>query len=126
MKNFKPRRNIWRRLYESNVSLVILFALLVFFSVNIVKLGGKLLDTEEKKRIAEEKVTELKKRKEETTNQIESLKTEKGIEENIREKFGSIKEGEKLIIIVEDKNKIVEEVKEESTFLQFLKNWFKK
>ena len=126
MKNFKPRKNIWRRLYESPISIVFLLALLIFFSWNIIQLGGKLLDTEENRKIAEEKVTELKERKKKTREEIELLKTDKGIEENIRERYGLVKEGEKVIIIVdENKDKIVKK-EEESTFLNFLKNWFKK
>ena len=46
--------------------------------------------------------------------------------ENIREKFPVVKEGEGLIMVVDDKNTSeTDSVEEKNWFKFFLKNWFK-
>jgi len=87
---------------------------------------NKMGETSRNKETIEDKVTELEKSKEKLNSEIIKLKTEKGIEENIREKFGLAKEGEEMIVIIEDKNSEEAEKKMDSEgFFSFLKNWFK-
>ena len=83
-------------------------------------------ETKKNKEIAEARVLELKKSKEKFSFDINKFRTEKGIEEIVRENYGVVKEGENLIIITEDKN-TTEDKKEadSSPFFYFLKNWFK-
>lgn len=111
---------------ESKLSVSILFLVLVFFAWNVIGFLGKLWNTEENRRVAEEKVEELKERKENMSYEIDRLNTKEGIEENIREKFSVVKEGEKVIIIVdEDRGEGFSSEEEDSGFLNFFKNWFK-
>jgi hypothetical protein len=57
---------------------------------------------------------------------IASLKTDKGVEENIREKFGLVKDGEQMIVVVEDpKLADSKDAKNDGGFFSFLKNIFK-
>ena len=87
---------------------------------------NKMGETSRNKEIIEDKVTELEKSKEKLNSEIIKLKTEKGIEENIREKFGLAKEGEEMIVIIEDKNSEEAEKETDSEgFFSFFKNWFK-
>ena len=81
--------------------------------------------TRENRKIAENKVQELELEKEKLSSDIAKLKTEKGIEENIREKFGLAKEGEGMIVIVEDKNPQTEQNDFSEGFFSFFKSWFK-
>ena len=86
---------------------------------------GKMAITAENRKIAENKVRELEEDKEKLSANIAKLKTESGIEETIREKFGLVKPGEDVIIIVEDKNLPVVNDIPPSGFFSFIKNWFK-
>ena len=83
-------------------------------------------DTRNNRRLAEEKFTQLQEQKEKLSGDIAKLNTEDGVEESIREKFGLVKEGEGMIVIVEEE--VVEEVPEPSklsSFFSFFKNLFK-
>ena len=89
---------------------------------------GKMTITGENKKIAENKIKELEQEKEKLSSDIAKLKTDAGIEESIREKFGLAKEGEGVIVIVEDKNKTeVSDIKPPGflSSLFFWRNWFK-
>lgn len=97
----------------------------LIFAWSVINFMGKMQVTKESKKIAENKVAELEKGKEKLSSDIDKLKTDSGIEENIREKFGLAKEGEGLIVVVEDKNKMEEENEESGWFFSFLKNLFK-
>ncbi|MBU0611853.1 hypothetical protein KKA39_01370 [Patescibacteria group bacterium] len=92
----------------------------------MVELAGKMQDTIKNRRIAENKALELQIEKENLLLDIANLNTSKGIEESIRDRFGLAKEGEEMIIIVEDKN-LNENVEnsEKKSFFPFLKNLFK-
>ena len=81
--------------------------------------------TIENRKLAENKIAELQKEKEKLSIDIAKLKTEDGIEENIRQKFGLAKEGENMIIVVDDQNKPTTEEAEERGFFSFFTNLFK-
>ena len=106
--------------------LVVLAIVLVFFAWGVVRFLIKMRETGRNREIAELKIAELEKTRQKLSVDIENLKTEKGMEESIREKFGLAKEGEGLIVVVDDKNDPNAQAKEEgSWFTLFLKNWFK-
>ena len=80
-------------------------------------------ETEKNKEIVEEKITLLKQQKENYSSEIENLETDKGKEKFFRESLGLAKDGEGLIIVVEDKNPPVAP-EESSPFWSFLKSLF--
>ena len=82
-------------------------------------------ETEKNKQIVENRVLELKEQKEKLLADINSLETEEGKEKFFRENFGLAKEGENVIIVVEDKNLPKEPAEDSSGFWSFLKNLFK-
>lgn len=108
--------------------LAILVILVIFFAWGVVGFMRKMVITIENRKITEDRVVELRKEKEKLSTGIAKLETEGGVEESIRDKFGLAKEGEGLIVVVDDKNK-VEVLKEDSggflSSLMFWKNWFK-
>jgi len=125
MKSFQEKKK-WSNLAQSKPVLAILATLLFFFAWSVFGFWGKMTDTRDNKKIVEDKVNELEEKKVILETDIEKLQTEKGIEENIREKFGWAKEGEKVIIIVEDKNEVnTENEKQSGGFFFFFKNLFK-
>ncbi|HEU0085898.1 MAG TPA: septum formation initiator family protein [Candidatus Paceibacterota bacterium] len=126
MRNFQPKKNRLRRIVESPPFLVLLFAIVVLFSWSVFGFFEKMRETEAKRETAEEKVAELSEKKEKLTRDIEYLETDRGVEDNIREKFGFVKEGEKVIVIVEDENFSTQSIEEEKgSFWKFIRNIFK-
>ena len=123
MRNFQQKRG-WRNIAESWPVLALLGALVLFFSYEIIGFVGKMEVTRSNRERAEYKVAELKKEKEKLSSDIAKLKTEQGIEESIREKFGLAREGEGLIIVVEDRKQTVPETAAPSGFFSWLGSWF--
>ena len=124
MKGFQHKRG-WSDILHSKPVLVFLACLLLIFAWGIFGFMGKMRETIENKNIAESKLTQLQKEKEQLSSDIAKLKTNEGVEASIRDKFGLAKEGEGVIIIVDDKNK--EEPKKEDSggFWFWFHNWFK-
>lgn len=126
MTNFQPRKSKWRKVLESKLSLALLTILVFVFAWSVVGFSEKMRDTEEKRKIAEERLLELQAKKENLSKDIKKLETSEGMEENIREKFGLVKEGEGVIVIVEESDSEKDmEIEKESAFWNFLRNWFK-
>ena len=87
---------------------------------------GKMEETSKNKEIVQNKIAELEKSKEALNSEINKLKTENGIEENIRVKFGLGKVGENMILVIDDKNSVDAQKKTDSGgFFSFFKNLFK-
>ena len=109
--------------------LIFLGILVLLFAWNVFGFIGKMEITRENRKIVENKVAELEREKAKLSADIARLETEEGIEESIREKFGLVKEGESLIVVIEDKNALQAESRENTggffSRLFFWKNWFK-
>ena len=124
MKNFQQKR-VFRNILQSWPVLILLSILVLFFAWGMIGFLGKMIDTRENRKIIENKVSELEREKEKLNADIASLKTEEGIEESIREKFGLAKEGEGMIVIVEDQNPPTESDGSSGGFFNFFWNLFK-
>ena len=125
MRSFQPKRGL-KDIAHSKPVLVLLVFLMLFFAWGIVGFFGKLKITKENRKIAENKMIELEKEKEKLTSDINKLKTPDGVEASIRDKFGLAKEGERMIVVVDDKNP-PEAPKESSSdrFFSFFRNLFR-
>ena len=125
MRSFQKSGRL-RYVIQSKLFLIFLGIIILAFLFNIFSFMNKMGETSKNKETIEDKVTELEKSKEKLNFEIIKLKTEKGIEENIREKFGLAKKGEEMIVIIEDKSSEEAEKKTDSEgFFSFFKNWFK-
>ncbi len=125
MSNFQNKKT-QRNIFYSFPFLVFLAVILLFSIFGVVRFLIKMNETSKNRNIAENKVAELEKSKQKLTEDIESLKTDRGLEENIREKFGLAKEGEGLIVVVDDKNAEVPFPKPKGNwFTNLWNNWFK-
>ena len=122
MKNFKDK-NQNKKVFQSWPVIIILAIVIVIFSYNLVIFYGKMQDTIHNKEIVERKILELENNKAKLENSIENLQKDSGIEENIRENFGLAREGEGVVVIVDDKDKIEEVVKK--TFWEKVLSWFR-
>ncbi len=111
---------------QSKLFLIFLGVVIIVFSFSIFSFMNKMEETVKNKKIIEDKIAELEKSKEKLNSDITKLKTESGIEENIREKFGLAKEGENMILIVDDKNSPQTQKPPDSPwFFSFFDNLFK-
>jgi cell division protein FtsB len=124
MRNFQQKRG-WKNIIESWPVLILLGLLLIFFTWGVIGFTGKMSATSENRQIAENKLAELQKQKAELSANIAKLNTEAGVEEGIRDKFGLAKEGEGLIVVVEDQNKLEPVVEKSNWLSSFFKNLFK-
>ena len=124
MRSFQQKIR-FRNIIYSRPILLFLVVLILFFAWGVLGFMDKMVVTRENREIVKSKVAQLKEKKEKLSSDINKLKSYNGIEESIRDKFGLAKEGEGMIVIVDDKN-IVKVLKENSGgFFYFLKNWFK-
>ena len=124
MKSFQ-KRNKFRRILESKVFLVLLGILIVIFTFSVFGFLGKMQETAKNKKIVEDKIAELEKSQKAYSTDISSLKTDQGVEENIRKKFGLVKEGENMIMITDDNTSTPTQNTSSPGFFSFIKNWFK-
>jgi competence protein ComGC len=124
MKNFQEKKNKKKILYSKPV-LIILSILLLLFIYNVLKLANKASETKRNREIAEERIKELELQKSNLESNIQKLSTEEGVEQNIRERFGLGKDGEAMIVIVEDESKNTDNNdNEKKGFWSFLKKLF--
>lgn len=125
MRNYERKIN-WRKVAESKPVLIILGILILIFAWSVLKFWNKMEETGNNKKIVEDKVTALRDKKEKLELDIESLNTEEGKEAFFRENYGLAKEGEQMIVVVEDQ-KPAEAPKKSplSGFFSFFANLFK-
>lgn len=111
---------------QSKPMLVLLGIVLLALFWSVCGIFIRMQETAKNRKIEEDKITDLQNRKDKLSKDIANLKTEKGVEENIREKFGLVKEGEGMVVVVDDKTDLSTESKENTSgFFTFLKNVFK-
>src|SRR5688572_2800520 len=125
MRNLE-RRIRWKGIVESKPILLFLGVLVLVFAWSVIRFSAKLEETGRNKKIAEDKVAALREKKEKLSEDIESLNTDEGKEEFFRENYGLAKEGEQMIVVVEEKKPMEDNDAEASSgFMSFFKNWFR-
>jgi len=100
MLDFKEKRKVERVLF-SRVTIVILGVALAFLLSGVWGVYKKAsIAYENKGRVAGD-LAELQDREEALLLNIEKLKSGRGIESEVREKFGVVKNGEEVVVIVD-------------------------
>jgi len=100
MLDFKEKRRLKKVLYSKPT--IILLGLILIFLVNTVwGIYNKAKVAHDNKELVLQNFNDLKEREEYLSLKIEKLKTERGIEEEVREKFGVVREGEEVVIVVD-------------------------
>jgi cell division protein FtsB len=125
MVKFKKTNNY--KFWHSPIALIVLFAMVVFFSYNIAGLAKKSRDTNETRNLILKEIKYLKDKSESLNLEISELETDLGKEEELRRKLPVTKEGEKMVIILDEEPTLEVEAKEEeesrwSRFLEIFKN----
>lgn len=100
MPRRKPKKI--ERVVLSLPFLFIVAALVVLVAISAFKMYQTSQGTEETVERLEEERDELTVRQKQLVNTTANLSTQRGIEEEIREKFSVVKEGERVIVLVDD------------------------
>ena len=99
MKQFQDKKKIRSKLY-SITSIIILSILLIILVKAVWNIYQKEEESRKAREISNGKLLELKTRESKLLAETESLKTNLGLEEEIRSKFSVAKPGEEVILIV--------------------------
>lgn len=111
-----------------SVPFIVVLAVFCSLSINATwDVYKKARETKKNMTAVAETYDELKIRESELVGKIESLETPLGVETEIREKFGLVKEGEEMIVIVdppkEEKENDLEDTNDK-TLWEKIKGWF--
>ncbi len=110
MKEFQEKNTVKRRLY-SKTTIVILFFLFLLTARGLFFVYQKERITRVEVARVQKQKDDLQKRYEIIKENGERLKTEEGIEAEIRTKFDVVKEGEEVIVVVDKDTPIIQEDK---------------
>lgn len=100
---FQEKRKVKKFMY-SKVTLVVLVILTVLILKAVWSVYQKQQFTKDNLNKTASDYNNLKEREERLSREINWLKTENGIEQEIREKYGLVKPGEEVIVIVDKDN----------------------
>lgn len=126
MIEFQKRKRVKNIIY-SPVVLIVLVLVLAFLIRGSWNLRDKAIISKgnlEREKIELQKIVD---RKNNLESSIEYLKTDQGVENEIRSKFRATREGEKLVVIVDEGSSTISTstiIETQHGFLYRLFNWF--
>ena len=124
MLEFQEKRKYQKFIY-SKITLIVLI-IFIFFLLNAVwKVYRKQAVTKDNLIKTATIYESLQAREAMLSAEIERLKTEDGVEEEIRDKYGLVKPGEEVIIVVGGDADADPELTTPTSFWQKIKDWFK-
>jgi cell division protein FtsB len=97
MQSFQKKNK--KKLFQSKIFFIFILLFLFLFIKAIISFYTKTSESKIRRDQTENEFLELETRKYDLENRIERLESSVGIEEQLREKFDLIKEGEKIILI---------------------------
>lgn len=109
------KERFFSKLIRLPITYIILIFLVFLFSYSAIGTYKKSKIAQEKTRQVENELRELKDQEEGLQNSLNDMNSPFGIEKSLREKFGIIKDGEKSVIIVDQKEDLEKESEEEKT-----------
>jgi uncharacterized protein YpmB len=125
MRNLDQKR-MWGKILQSKPVLIFLGILILVFAWSVLGFWNKMQETGRNRKNVEDKIAELKEQKDKLSSDIDSLNTLEGKEKFFRENIGLVKEGEDMIVVVEDQNPPENtKNKASSGFFSFFTNLFK-
>lgn len=124
MFDFYEKRKI-KALLFSKFSILVIFLLTVWLLVSVYDRYQMERVVSERRSEQSEKRDVLQARASALEGKIAYFKSDKGIEEELRDRYGVVREGEQVIILLEDEESEGEEVSNEepSSFFDFLFFW---
>lgn len=129
MFDFHEKRKIRSILY-SKWLIACIFMLSALLSVSVYHRYTAAKDMRDKLETKKAELSELEQRAQALESKVEYLKNERGVEEELRNRFDVVKEGEQMVVLLDDReegtSKLTnpEEVDPpERSFWDFLKFW---
>lgn len=104
MSDFQNKRK-WRKIIYSKLSLFVLIILIIFLAKATYNIYQKAEFSSENYTSVDSEYSKLKDRHVMLKSEIERLKTDSGVEEEIRGKFSVAKPGETVVTIINSNNK---------------------
>lgn len=101
MKKFQQKRKLKKIMYSSGMLIILILVALFLFN-STWDVYQKAKETADNKEFVRIELERLKEQERYLLDQINRLSTERGIEEEVRNKFNVSKENENVIIIVEE------------------------
>lgn len=125
MLEFQEKRRLKKVLYSKFV--LVLLIVIIILSLNAVwQVYKKQMMAKENLIQTASVFDQLKARESMLTSGVERLKTESGTEQEIREKYGLVKPGEEVIVVVKQGDSTSSEgISKEIGFWQKVLNWLK-
>lgn len=127
MAEFQTKKDP-KRIWHSPLMLFVLLTILLIFMYNMVGLLEKVRDTSQKREMVLSQMDSILERQQMEEKNIAKLQTDSGIEETLRDKYHLVKEGEQMVVIVDQNVDKLKQEKEELSnqgVIQFFKNIFK-
>jgi len=124
MRSLKEK-NRWGEFLQSKPVLGVLMMVFFISAWSLLGFWGKMSDTNKNKQLAQEKLQDLQQSKSKLESDISKLETERGVEEVLRENFGLAREGEGLIVVVEEKEGDNQVDTKKGGFFGFFRNLFR-
>ncbi|MBI4093334.1 hypothetical protein HY417_00055 [Candidatus Kaiserbacteria bacterium] len=115
----RNQRQVAVRLLLKRLSLLLLFSVVLFAISGVWSVYKKERETAKRRGEAEVELSELTARRQKLQGDIDTLETDRGLEETLRAQYGLAVEGEGLIVIVDPPSS--EPVHATSTF----RDWFR-
>ncbi|MFH1978880.1 MAG: hypothetical protein ABII97_00625 [Patescibacteria group bacterium] len=126
MKEFQERR-LFRNLFFSRIVFALFLCGAIFLALAVYEVYKKGKHAVLRNEVAEKEVSELENRKNQLQANLDGLRTEFGVEKELRERFQIKKPGEDYVIILKDQDAEQEPPqKEENGFFKKIINWFKR
>lgn len=124
MANFEQRGK-YKNLMKSRILLAVILLFLLIISKAAFNVYKRERYSNENLEALKAKKENLLARADNLSEEIENLKTDRGKEEALREKFNVVKSGEEVIALVEPKEIATSTDEQGKTFWAYIKSWFK-
>jgi len=121
MLDFQQKRKLRKTAY-SKVTFLVLFVLVVLLGHATWNVYQKYAEAKASEDRVSQNLAELKEREISLSADIERLNTERGVEEEVRKRFGAVKEGEQVVVIVDPEG--AEELLKQGAEREY--NWWQK
>ncbi len=122
MQDFKRKKMIKNILFSYG-TLVLLVLLIVLLGKSVFERFTVEREMSARRTEAERELTELKQRAAALESQVDYLEDDRGMEAEIRSRFDVVKEGEQVVIILDDESK--QEATETKTEIVEDEPWYK-
>lgn len=116
-----------RKIIYSKVSIVFLVGICVLLGRGLVNIHDKARESMDRKNFSAGRLSQLESRETQLKKEIERLESRVGLEEELRTRYSFSKEGEKMIVIVDEKKENeAAETSEKDELSEKISTWFRR